>query len=39
MSGFLYSVFLKLLYPTSIALALFVAAAIFRRHGFTVLQD
>lgn len=31
MLGFLYSVLLKLLYPTSIALVLFVAAAIVRR--------
>ncbi len=30
MLGFLYSVFLKLLYPTSIALALFLAAAVTR---------
>jgi uncharacterized SAM-binding protein YcdF (DUF218 family) len=30
MFGFLYSVFLKLLYPTSIALVLFVAAALSR---------
>ena len=31
MLGFLYSVLLKLLYPTSVALILFVAAAIVRR--------
>lgn len=31
MFGFLYSVLLKLLYPTSVAIALFVAAAVVRR--------
>jgi uncharacterized SAM-binding protein YcdF (DUF218 family) len=33
MLGFLYSVLLKLLYPTSIALALFLAAAIVKRRA------
>jgi len=33
MSGFLYSVLLRLLYPTSIALTLFLAAAISKRHA------
>jgi uncharacterized SAM-binding protein YcdF (DUF218 family) len=33
MGGFLYSVFLKLLYPTSIALALLIIAALARRRA------
>lgn len=33
MFGFLYSVFLKLFYPTSIALLLLIAAAIVKRRG------
>ena len=31
MFGFLYSVFLKLLYPTTIALVLLIVAPMFRR--------